>query len=101
MAVSGQVTFTQPGIVDIDFGIPTHTLDVLADGLGSWGHADPSNQFCHTIGKTKSMTSCIVIYNTSGVKMIEAKVVSGWGNTILRFNVTTFTPGWPWDAIVT
>ncbi len=97
--VSGQVTFFQGGTVDVNFGILVNSLDVIADGLGSWGHADATNQFCHSLTKVKS-SKAIVIYNTSGAKVVEANVVSGWGTTILRFNVTAFSTSFPWSAIV-
>ncbi len=100
MVVSGQITFFQGGTIAVNFGLPVNDLDVIADGLGSRGHADAGNQFCHTIGKTKSTTKAVIIYNTSGVKVVEANVVSGWGTNILLFNVTLFSTSFPWSAIV-
>lgn len=41
----------------------------------------------------------IAIYNSSGVKVVEASVISGWGTSILMFNVTAFNTSFPWLAI--
>lgn len=103
--VSGQVTFDTGGTVDVNFGITVNSLDIIAGytgGAKSWGHADSSNQFCYnqvSVGG-KDTSHVIVIYNSSGAKVVEAKVMSGWGTSILRFSVTAFSASFPWDAIV-
>lgn len=102
--VSGQVTFDTGGTVDVNFGITVNSLDIIAGytgGAKSWGHADSSNQFCYNPVSTGGKTSkTLVIYNSSGAKVVEASVTSGWGTSILRFSVTAFSASFPWDAIV-
>lgn len=102
--VSGQVTFTSTGTVDVNFGQTVNSLEAVAGytgGAKSFGHADSSNQFCYDTVTTGGKTSkFLVIYNSSGAKVVEANVVSGWGTSIIRFNVTAASSSFPWDAIV-
>lgn len=103
--VSGQITFFSSGTVDVYFGIPVNSLEVFAGytgGAKSFGHADSSNQFCYNTFTTGGVDNshAVAIYNSSNAKVVEASVVSGWGTSTLRFNVTAFNTSFPWTAIV-
>lgn len=109
--VSGQITFGSTGTKNVFFGIPVNDLDIYGgcrggtvetDGLESRGHADTGNQFCRTSkdGRAdKDTTHCVALYNSSAVKVVEARVTGGWGTSTLTFDCTIASSSFPFDAV--
>lgn len=109
--VSGQVTFGFMGTKNVFLGIPVNDLDIYGgsrtgtvetDGLESMGHADASNQFCRTSkdGRAdKDSTHCLVLYNSSGVRVVEARVTGGWGTSTITFDCTIASASFPFDLV--
>lgn len=109
--VSGQVSFGVSGNVIVGLGIPINSLETTSgarsstveiNGLLSVGHADAGNQYVHATkdGRAeKDATRCIKEYDPSGTKVLEGKVASGWGTSLITFNITQPNANYSVDLI--
>ncbi len=95
--ISGQVTFGSTGTKPVYMVNVINDLDTLGPN-GSRGHADATNQFAYN-NSGKDATHAISIYNSSGVKVVEASVTGGWGTSTLTFNCTLASASYPFDLI--
>jgi hypothetical protein len=109
--VSGQVTFGSAGTKNVGLGVNVNDLDVYCGarsgttetfGTIAVGHADSANQFCFTSTNSKSTydtSNVMVVYNSSGTKVLEFSVTGGWGTSTITFNCTVASSSYPFQLV--